>query len=107
MDARTSMVRASGESSTDVHDVALGAVLRWVESIARARELGDVGERIVTAAVEAAPAARVVLLLEQGGELRVRAEGGPGQAVRMHDFPLTTAPELIPADLIERAQRGV
>jgi two-component system sensor histidine kinase/response regulator len=47
-----------------------------------------------------------VLLLEHAGELRVRAEGGPGQAVRPHDFALAAAPELIPADVVQRGQRS-
>jgi signal transduction histidine kinase/CheY-like chemotaxis protein len=100
------MVRAPGESTTDVRDVDFGAVLRWVETIARARELADVSERIVAAAVEAGRTARIVLLLERAAEMRVRAEGGPGQAVRLHDFPLAAAPELIPPALVERAQRS-
>ncbi len=100
------MVRAPGDSSTDVRDVDFGAVLRWVEGIARARDVSEVAERIVTAATDSARSARVVLLLDDGRELRVRAEGGPGQAVRPHDFPLSAAPELIPADLVQRAQRS-
>jgi signal transduction histidine kinase/CheY-like chemotaxis protein len=99
------MVRDARETITDVRDVNLGAVLRWVEDIARARECADVMECVVTSAVEASRAERVVLLLERNEELRIRCEGGTGQAVRAHDLPLSVAPHLAPAELIERVQR--
>jgi len=100
------MVRAARENTTDVRDVDLGAVLRWAESIARAREPADVGERVVAAAVEVSGAERVLLLLEPAGELRISAEGGAGQAVRQHDLLLAAAPGIVPADLSERALRS-